>query len=61
MVEQTFYYEDFCNDISNYLKAHTREYLSYSVDPFEALVVIDKDKLAITLSNFWLARENGDL
>lgn len=52
-IKREFWYEDFCQDISNYLKEHEKEYIQYSVDPFSPLASINIDKLAILLSKFW--------
>lgn len=54
MTEYTFYYEDFVTDISNYLKQKEKDFIQYSVDPCAPLASVDKNKLAIILSNFWL-------
>ena len=48
-----FYYEDFCTDISNYIKENQKDFMLVSWDHLTHH--IDKDKLAITLSNFWLS------
>lgn len=52
MNEWSFYYEDFCTDISRYLKQKERDYLVTSFDGLSTHV--DVDKLAVVLSNFWL-------
>lgn len=48
-----FYFEDFVQDISAYLKQHEKEVIVYSVDPFSPLAQIDANKLAIKLAHFW--------
>lgn len=54
MIPETheFYYEDFINDISKYLKYQEREFLITSFDGLSTHV--DVDKLAKKLSDFWL-------
>ena len=54
---QTWYYEDFCTDISKFLAENSKDFIEYSVDPFTALAVINEDKLALVLSKFWHATE----
>lgn len=49
--KREFWYEDFCTDVSNYLKKHEQEFFTYSWDHLSHTV--DKDKLAVILSNFW--------
>lgn len=48
-----FYFEDFVNDISKYLKQHEKEFIVYSVDPCTALAQVDINKLAVKLAQFW--------
>lgn len=52
MNDYTFYYEDFVTDISNYLKQRENDYLVRSFDGLSTQV--DKNKLALCLSDFWL-------
>jgi dihydroneopterin aldolase len=47
-------YEDFCTDVSNFLKENEKELIEYSVDALVPLASLNKSKLVLKLSEFWL-------
>ena len=49
--ERLFYYEDFCTDISTYLKEHEKEIVTVSFDGLSHY--LDENKLDLLLSKFW--------
>lgn len=53
---KAFYFEDFCTDISRFLKEHELEFISFSP---ENLIPnrVDENKLAVLLGKFWNATE----
>lgn len=48
---QTWYYEDFCHDLSEYLKKHEGLFIKTAYDGWNPRV--DTDALSVVLSNFW--------
>lgn len=51
MNTQTWYFEDFCSDLSEFLVKHEDEFITISFDSLSHFV--DEDKLAVVLAKFW--------